>query len=148
MWAEEYRPEGIELLHSTQFIERLIESGRLEFAGFSGSVTYHDPCDLGRRAEIYASPRKILQSIPGIKFTELKSHREEGLCCGGGRLLDMIHPDISSAVSGRLGQAIRASGTDVCIDACPQCKRMIAPKTNKAVKDIVEVVNELGKYKK
>lgn len=147
MWATEYKLDGIELMHSTQFIEKLIEEGKLELAEFSGSVTFHDPCDLGRRMENYNSPRRILKSIPGVRFIELKNNREEGLCCGGGRLMDIIHPDISSGISEKLGQAVQASNAEVVVDACPQCKRMIVPKTNKVVKDIVEVVYELGRFK-
>lgn len=148
MWVNEYNLEGVELLHSTQFIQRLIDEGKLELEEFDGSVTYHDPCDLGRREEIYDIPRNILKSIPGVKFTELNKNHEEGLCCGGGRLLDIIHPDVSSAVSDRLGQAIQAADVDVVVDACPQCKRMIMPKAkNKAVKDLVEIVYEIGKFK-
>jgi heterodisulfide reductase subunit D len=148
MWATEYKLDGIKLMHSTQFIEELIKAGKLELEAFDGKVTYHDPCDLGRRMKVYDSPRKVLRSIPEAEFIELRRNCEEGLCCGGGRLLDTTHPDTAGEITGRLAGALALSGADVVVDACPQCKRMIAPKTPKAVMDIVEVVLQLGKFNK
>ena len=148
MWATEYKLDGIKLMHSTQFIEELIKSGKLELEAFEGKVTYHDPCDLGRRMKAYDSPRKVLESIPQAEFIELRRNGEEGLCCGGGRLLDTTHPDTAGEITGRLAEAIMLSGADIVVDACPQCKRMIAPKTPKVMMDIVEVVLQLGKFKK
>jgi heterodisulfide reductase subunit D len=148
MWATEYKLDGIELMHSTQFIEELIKVGKLELEAFEGTITYHDPCDLGRRMKVYDSPRKVLRSIPQAEFIELRRNHEEGLCCGGGRLLDNTHPDTAGEITGRLAEALMLSGADIVVDACPQCKRMIAPKTPKVVMDIVEVVLQLGKFNK
>jgi len=147
-WATEYELDGIKLMHSTQFIEELIKTGKLELETFDGAITYHDPCDLGRRMGVYDSPRKVLKSIPEAEFIELRRNREEGLCCGGGRLLDTTHPDTAGEITGRLAEALMLSGADIVVDACPQCKRMIAPKTPKVVMDIVEVVLQLGKFNK
>ena len=65
MWATEYKLDGIKLMHSTQFIEELIKTGKLELEAFEGTITYHDHCDLGRRMGVYDSPRTEPRSIPG-----------------------------------------------------------------------------------
>jgi len=146
MWSMEYDLKGVELMHSTQFIKKLIDAGKLELEPFGGKVTYHDPCDLGRRMKDYDSAREVLRGIPGSEFIELCRNRESALCCGGGRLLDTTHPDTAGEITTRLVEALQLSDADVVIDACPQCARMIIPRTQKVVKDIVEVVVELGKF--
>ena len=78
------------VLHYTEILSEFIDHGelevkRIELVGAEGiQVTYHDPCYLGRYYGIYEEPRRILESIPGIKLTEMRDNKENALCCGGG----------------------------------------------------------------
>jgi heterodisulfide reductase subunit D len=146
-WKEHYKSNG-ELLHSTQFMERLISEGKLAFKkGFSKTVTYHDPCDLGRNSKVFDPPRNILKQIPGLKFVELENNRQLSVCCGGGGDLEMIDPELSAAIAERKIQEIQRTGADVVVTSCQQCVRTIAGYARKKeidlkVMDITEVVLE------
>ncbi len=75
-----------DVLHHTQFINSLIEDGRLAIEGgdFKGKrITFHDPCYLGRANNVYEAPRELIQKIDA-ELVEMKRCRSNGLCCGAG----------------------------------------------------------------
>ena len=72
--------------HHTQYINKLINDGRLSInkGVLNGkTVTYHDPCYLGRANNEYESPREIIKNI-GVNLVEMKRHKSSALCCGAG----------------------------------------------------------------
>ncbi len=146
-WKEKYRTEA-ELLHSTQFMERLINEGRITFSnGTPKTVTYHDPCDLGRNSGVYDSPRNILKKIPNLNLVELEGNRQLSVCCGGGGDLEMIDPELSAAIAQRKIDEILRTGAEEVITSCQQCIRTISGYARKhkiklKVKDITEIVFE------
>jgi heterodisulfide reductase subunit D len=146
-WKEKYNT-GAELLHSTQFMERLISEGKIAFHnGFDKTVTYHDPCDLGRNSKIFDAPRNILKQIPGLNLVELENNRQLSVCCGGGGDLEMIDPDLSAAIAQRKIEEIQRTGAEEVVTSCQQCIRTISGYARKhkiklKVKDITEVVLE------
>ncbi len=129
-WKERFKTE-IEIFHSTQFIKKLIDEGKISFKGKTTKVTYHDPCDLGRASGVYEAPRQILQAIPGVELLELERNREECRCCGGGGDLEMVRPDLSAALAETKIEEIKATGADMVISACQQCIRTILTTARK-----------------
>lgn len=138
-------PLGFEVLHASQFLVRLLEEGRLKPGGFEQAVTYHDPCDLGRKSGIFDAPRRVIEGIPGIELREMDASRENALCCGGGGDVQIVDESVTAAVADRrLGQAQR-TGARVVLSACQQCKRtlMAAARRNRVrvrVLDLAELV--------
>ena len=143
-WAEECE-NGIEIFHSTQFIKRLIDEGRIGFKETAVKVTYHDPCDLGRASGVYEAPRQILRVIPGVELVEMKGNREQCTCCGGGGNLEMVNPDLSASMALAKIEEIKATGAGTVITACQQCVRTILTNARRkkipvAAMDITEFV--------
>ncbi len=136
--------------HYTQILEELLLEGRLSPVRELGkTVTYHDPCYLGRHNGIYDPPRRVLRSIPGLDLVEMERNRENSLCCGGGGggLWNEVPTDERFAIL-RVQEALE-TGAEVIAAACPYCIIMFedAVKTlgkeeEIRVADIAELVME------
>lgn len=140
MWHHTYpeligEPLGFEVMHGVQVMADLVNEGKLELTKpkRTGIVTYHDPCDLGRKSGIYEAPREILRQVPGFTFVEMQQSREHALCCGGGGDLETFDPDLVQEVAAqRIAQAAEIEAM-VLVSACPQCVRTLskAARANK-----------------
>ncbi len=136
---------GFEVLHASQLLAKLIEEGRIKLNELDWVVTYHDPCDLGRKSGVYDAPRFIIDSIPGISFQEMRNNRENALCCGGGGDVAMWEADVTEDIAERRMEQAKATGATAIISACQQCKRTLLQaarktKTRVRVLDVTELV--------
>jgi Fe-S oxidoreductase len=140
----------IEVVHMAELLEKLVASGKLNLATpLSATVTYHDPCYLGRWNGIYDAPRKVLQALPGVVFTEMYRTRESSLCCGGGGGRMWMETKLGERFSDlRLPEA-QAKGATVLATACPYCINMFEDSRKNLnleesiqIKDISELVAE------
>jgi heterodisulfide reductase subunit D len=127
-WAHLY-PEyanisGIQLQHAAEFMTELLADGSA-LAPVEEVVTYHDPCDLGRKSEVYDAPREILARIPGLDFREMSACRENALCCGGGGDVEVADRDVPTGVAGRRVAQVQDTGARYVVSACQQCKRTL-----------------------
>ncbi len=143
-WKDYYHTD-LEIFHSTQFIEELISSGALSLKETELQVTYHDPCDLGRQGGEFDAPRRILESIPGIKLVEMKKNRNESVCCGGGGNLEMADPELSRHIAQKKILEIMSTGVRTVVTSCQQCVRTIKAEAKRQrveldVLDIAELV--------
>jgi heterodisulfide reductase subunit D len=149
-WAHEYpqtlgEPLGFDVIHASELLSALLDQDQLPLGPFPRRVTYHDPCDLGRTSGIYDAPRRILQAIPGIEFTEMADNRELSLCCGGGGDAEMADADLTAAVGQRRMEQAQAVEAEFIVTACQQCKRTLldAARRNRIrirTLDIVELL--------
>ncbi|MFW6081114.1 MAG: (Fe-S)-binding protein, partial [Desulfosalsimonas sp.] len=117
-----------EVCHYTQLLARLIGEGRLKAPELENrTITFHDPCFLGRWNSEYNSPRKILKSLAGANFSEMERSRKSALCCGGGSgnyYTDLLGGSHDSPARIRVRQA-RRTGADTLAVACPNCLAML-----------------------
>jgi len=144
MWRE-YYPREFSISHVTEFLKDLLAGGRLPLGELAMTVTYHDPCDLGRAARVFEAPRQIIRSVPGVELVELSANRENCSCCGGGGNLEMIDADLSRDIAGKKVDEVLKTGAEAVVTACQQCVRTINTyvRRNKIplkVLDIVQLV--------
>lgn len=153
MFRKEYPkllgPLPFEAVHTTELYEELLDEGQLTpKRKLSFAVTYHDPCHLGRHMNVYDSPRKILENIPGLKLVEMTRNRECAYCCGaGGGNLPQAFPEVAASIAvARLKEATKTDA-QLLASACPACisNFMLAKKRSKTgieIKDVAELVVE------
>ena len=140
MWRE-YYPDEFEIWHGTQFLLDLVQKGQIQLHPLEMTVTYHDPCDLGRGARVFDAPRELIQSIPGITFVELAENREACRCCGGGGNLEMIDPELSKEISRQKIDEVIQTGAQAVVTACQQCVRTMTTyvKRNKIQVEVLDL---------
>jgi Fe-S oxidoreductase/nitrate reductase gamma subunit len=111
-----------DVAHHTTFLLELIESGRLDIAGrLSYTVTYHDPCYLGRHNDEYEAPRRILELL-GCTLVEMPRNRDNSFCCGagGGRIWMKDEPGSERPSENRIREAVGLGELDYFVVACPK----------------------------
>lgn len=166
---------NLEVLHITEFLASLIAEGKLKpQKKLDMAVTYQDPCHLGRLGEpyihwkgkqipgqirvfdpprefrrgthgVYAPPREILQSLPGVKFTEMYRKKEYAWCCGAGGGVTFTNPDFAQWTAGERLKEATDTGAAAVVTACPGCNRSFRDAARKnggspKVYDIVDLV--------
>jgi heterodisulfide reductase subunit D len=135
-WKERY-DTPIVLQHTADCIYGLIENERLRLKPLAAlRVAYHDSCDLGRQGGVYDTPRKIIQSIPGVVLVELEHNRAGSLCCGGGGNLETTAPELAGKLAEAKIEEIQQSGADLVVTACQQCVRTIASSARRQRLDL------------
>ncbi|GAA5141328.1 (Fe-S)-binding protein [Nocardioides marinquilinus] len=129
----EYSELGIELevVHHTQLLNRLVREGKLtpvsDGAGaHKRSITYHDPCYIGRHNGVYSPPRELLQVLPGASFVEMERNSERSFCCGAGGARMWMEENIGSRINvNRTTEAVE-TGADQIAVGCPFCRVMLS----------------------
>ena len=111
---------GTEVVHLSQTIAPLVQSGKLSLGKLEKRVTYQDPCTLGRCSRIFDEPRQILGAVAGLELVEMEQSREKALCCGATSWLQCgaVNRQIQKQ---RFTQA-EASGAEILVTACPKCQ--------------------------
>jgi Fe-S oxidoreductase len=138
-FTQEYlgKCNGLKVQHYTQFLDELIDDGKLKLAAkLSKTVTYHDPCYLGRHSEVFEEPRNLIKRVPGVTLVEMENARADSDCCGmGGGRMWMEPPKSllsSQAMAERRVHQALDTGAEVLLTACPFCNITL----NDAVKSL------------
>ena len=129
----EYKEFGIELevVHHTQLLNRLVREGKLtpvkEGAGaHKRSITYHDPCYIGRHNGVYTPPRELLQILPGAEVVEMERNSERSFCCGAGGARMWMEENTGERINiNRTNEAVE-TGADQIAVGCPFCRVMLS----------------------
>jgi Fe-S oxidoreductase len=120
-----------EVIHHTQLLSRLVEEGHLKPVNeVNEKVTYHDPCFLGRHNEIYAPPRHVIESVPGVQAEEMHRCKGKGFCCGAGGARMWLEERTGSRINeNRIDEAL-ALDPDTVATGCPFCMVMLGDALN------------------
>lgn len=139
-----------EVYHHTELLAQWLKEGRLKPTHeVRETITYHDPCYLGRYNEVYDAPRNILRAIPGVTFVEMDRNRESSMCCGAGGGLMWMEETTGTRINvARTEQALQKEPTMIGA-GCPYCLTMLSDGT-KAMEvedkvqtlDIVEILEK------
>ncbi len=147
---------NLEVLHTSEYFLRLVREGRLTPSKNIGmTVTYHDPCYLGRLGEpwvhwegkqkpgqirlfeppkefrrgsngVYEPPRELLARLPGLKLVEMDRTREYAWCCGAGGGVKENNPDFAGWTADIRLKEAESTGAEALVTACPGCERNFA----------------------
>jgi Fe-S oxidoreductase len=154
VFKNEYEGMKAEVMHYTQFFSDLVDADKLKLSkGMETEkrVTYQDPCFLGKQNKVYEEPRKLIESVKGLKLVEFDRSRERSLCCegGGGRMWAEASTPGERTAETRVKEAAEL-GVDMILTSCPFCLLTIedAIKTTGyedkiEVKDILEILVEV-----
>jgi Fe-S oxidoreductase len=133
----EYSQFGVELevVHHTQLLNRLVREGRLTPvtgtnastpATVKRSITYHDPCYLGRHNQVYSPPRELLNVIPDAELKEMPRNSERSFCCGaGGAKMWMEERTGERINTNRTTEAVGTGANQIAV-GCPFCRVMLS----------------------
>ena len=138
------------VFHYTEFLAEMLDKDLLKLRRVddgNGTLTYHDPCYLGRYGGIYEEPRKLLESVPGMKLSEMDDNRSNALCCGGGGGGMFVESDGERPSHRRVSQATE-SGATVMATACPFCvvnfeDGVKTVGVDLEIRDVAEIVADL-----
>ncbi|DAC08927.1 MAG TPA: (Fe-S)-binding protein [Candidatus Poseidoniales archaeon] len=117
-FALDYELEDMKVMHTTEF---LVENGfdmNLQ-SDDDVTVTFHDPCRLGRQMNIYDQPRDLISNVEGVNLVEMEHHGEDALCCGVSSMMSCN--ENSRALRVQRFEEVNATGADIMLTSCPKC---------------------------
>ncbi len=127
--GRDYGQQGFELepIHHTQLLNELVKTKKLVPVPptETKSITYHDPCYLGRHNQIYQPPRELLEST-GVTIAEMPRNQERAFCCGAGGGRMWQEEKLGSRINmNRVDEAIGTGAQEIAV-GCPFCRVMIS----------------------
>ena len=140
IFKERYKLEGIEIIHHTEYIDRLIRDRRITLNRSETRLAYHDPCELGRGCSIYDEPRRVVSSAG--ELVEASKSGKEAICCGGSLGSLSLGFDKRKIMTENALNNLTAASPDAIVTACPLCRSTFSRYADIPVKDIAEIVTE------
>lgn len=137
VFREDYDLTGIDILHHSEYILRLIRQGRLTLGKQDTDFAYHDPCELGRGCGIFEQPREIIRRTGNL--VEASENREHSRCCGASLANLEIGEAVQQRIAGSVADHYRKTGASILVTSCPLCKKTIS-RSFGDVRDISEIV--------
>ena len=138
IFKEKYELEGIEVLHHTEYIDRIVSDGMITMTHTGRKYVYHDPCELGRGTGIYDEPRRVLSLLGTL--VEAGKNGKESICCGGSVGSLSLGFDKRKALTENALANLTVASPEVIVTACPLCKSTFGRYAASPVMDIAEVI--------
>jgi Fe-S oxidoreductase len=132
-FRNEYPQYGgrFEVYHHSEYLAKLVSDGRLKPQTESGrTITFHDPCYLGRQNGVYDAPRTLVTISSRQTPVELERSREKSFCCGGGGGMSFVEEPPDQRVNQERAREILETGADTVAVGCPFCMTMLEDGIN------------------
>ena len=139
IFKEKYTLPGIEVIHHTEYIARLISDGKLKIKKDDARYVFHDPCELGRGCGIYEQPREALSFAGNV--VEAAKNRKESICCGGSLGSLTLGFEKRKAMTENALSNLVVQSPDVIVTACPLCRSTFSRYADRPVEDIAEIID-------
>jgi len=118
--------------HITEYLESLLKRGNIKFTKeIPMTVTWHDPCHIGRHCGIYEEPRNLVRAIPGIKLVEMERIKDQAWCCGAGAGVRTAYPDFALQTATERVEEAKETGAEAMVTSCPYCEQNLADSLRK-----------------
>lgn len=139
-----------EVVHHAEFIDQLVKEGKITLnKSLDESLTYHDPCYLGRYNSVYDQPRSVLKSMSKSGVKELDRCGQESFCCGAGGARMWLEETIGKRINVERSEEIVGKGVSNVAVGCPFCLTMIedgmkelGKEEDVKTRDIAELVEQ------
>ena len=141
IFKDEYALEGVEVLHYTQFIKRLVDEGKLKLTAGDERIVYHDPCELGRGCGVYKEPREVLCQVGTL--VKAAKEGDESICCGGSLgSLTLDARDRAKITESSVGN-LMVNNPQTIVTACPLCLKTFSESVPESVnvQDFAELIS-------
>lgn len=141
IFKDEYALEGVEVLHYTQFIKRLVDEGKLKLTAGDERIVYHDPCELGRGCGVYKEPREVLAQAGTL--VKAAKEGDESICCGGSLgSLTLDSRDHAKITESSVGNLL-VNNPQTIVTACPLCLKTFSESVPESVnvQDFAELLS-------
>lgn len=109
----------IDVIHTSEFFNEIIEKDAIKLKSLDKKVTYHDPCHLGRETEEYDFPRKIISKTTDL--VEMELSREKARCCGAGAGVRSAYPEITKEIAKTRIEDAENVNAEIIVTSCPFC---------------------------
>jgi Fe-S oxidoreductase len=141
IFKENYKLDGIRVVHHSVYFNELIQSGRLKVTkDESRTLVYHDPCELGRGCGIYEEPREALSSAGNL--VEAHQNHAESICCGGSLGSLSLNYEKRREITLNAFENLTAEQPDTVVTACPLCLNTFSHYADRPVEDLAVVLDK------
>jgi len=139
---------GVELLHVSQLLNKLLDEGQIKLKDKECKVTYHDPCHLGRHEKVYDEPRNMIKAVPGTILNEMDRITMNAWCCGAGGGVKSAFKEFAIATSQERIREAELTNAEILLSCCPFCKTNLEDGANESqsnlkVMDLTEFLEDV-----
>ncbi|MGY5858953.1 MAG: (Fe-S)-binding protein [Candidatus Thorarchaeota archaeon] len=133
-------PPSFSIHHITELLQDIMKTRKLKLLPLDKTLTYHDPCHLGRHSGIFEEPRDVLDSIPGTKLIEMEWNRKFAKCCGAGGGFRSGRSDDAIDIAAKRVRDAEDVKASMLVTSCPFCLRNLQDGA-KRINSSIEVVS-------
>ncbi|MHA2290101.1 MAG: (Fe-S)-binding protein, partial [Promethearchaeota archaeon] len=108
-----------QISHITEYLADFLQTNKVKLKKFPKTITYHDPCHLGRHSNVYEAPREVLKQVPGLKLVEMERIKENAWCCGAGAGVSSAYKDFAYWTASQRLKEAKSTEAEILTTSCP-----------------------------